>query len=396
MSNQEELAVEIYRFIKASPSYDNDKEAFFILLRKFAAAPAAPAKAAVDASALNVLRTKTIAERTLEAVELSGNPALRYDVRWESLDAEAVKFFENNVLQRVAMALRSLATDDVARAALKKVTSIVAEHKMGAEPQALLTGDTLTLTGAFGALSTTPSDAQIYRELDAKLGISCAIVFRFLSFFCSDFVARYERMRNRVCNEQLPTREKEILKEIGAKVTLRPELETFSTTASLEFLDNVGGETDTVIVFPTVRFLSSLLSGLRLLMALRTAAADPTSKEMVANAIKSVVFRNVHSEAEYAVHFFPTKGEIFLACQFDRLQSEAGAKILSYQQIYEELMRHLNVRVAQKTKELREKLIPEREKELQEIFGKHIPYDVVYSSFRDENELNFVDNVSCA
>jgi hypothetical protein len=131
-------------------------------------------------------------------------------------------------------------------------------------------------------------------------------------------------------------------------------------------------------------------------MALRTCAADPTSKEMVANAIKSVVFRNVHSEAEYAVHFFPTKGEIFLACQFDRLQSEAGAKILSYQQIYEELMRHLNVRVAQKTKELKEKLIPEREKELQEIFGTHIPYEVVYGSFRDENELNFVDNVSCA
>jgi hypothetical protein len=52
---------------------------------------------------------------------------------------------------------------------------------------------------------------------------------------------RYERMRNRVCNEQLPTREKEILNELGAKVTLRPELETFTTTASLEFLDNVGG-----------------------------------------------------------------------------------------------------------------------------------------------------------
>jgi hypothetical protein len=49
-------------------------------------------------------------------------------------------------------------------------------------------------------------------------------------------------MRNRVCNEQLPTREKEILNELGAKVTLRPQLETFTTTASLEFLDNVGGE----------------------------------------------------------------------------------------------------------------------------------------------------------
>jgi hypothetical protein len=172
MSNQEELGVEIYRFIKASTSYDKDKEAFFILLRKFAAAPAAPVKAPVDASQLNVLKTKTIAERTLEAVELSGNPALRYDVHWESLDAQAVNFFENNVLQRVAMALRSLVTDDLARAALKKVTRISIENKTGAEPQAVLTGDTLHLTGAFGSLGTSPSDGQIYRELDAKLGIS--------------------------------------------------------------------------------------------------------------------------------------------------------------------------------------------------------------------------------
>jgi hypothetical protein len=172
MSDQEQIALEAYRFIKASVGYDQDKAAFLILLRKFAAAPAAPVKAPVDASALDTLRTKTIAERTLEAVELSGNPALRYEVKWDSLDAAAVNFFENNVLQRVAMALRSLVTDDLARAALKKVTRIVAENKSGAEPHVLLTGETLTLTGGFASLGTSVSDSQIYRELDAKLGIS--------------------------------------------------------------------------------------------------------------------------------------------------------------------------------------------------------------------------------
>jgi hypothetical protein len=172
MSNQEEIALETFRFIKASAGYDQDKQALLILLRKFATAPAAPVKAPVDASALDTLRTKTIAERTLEAVELSGNSSLRFEVKWDSLDAEAVKFFENNVLQRVAMALRSLVTDDLARAAFKKVTRIAVENKTGAEPHVLLTGETLTLTGGFATLGTSVSDSLIYRELDAKLGIS--------------------------------------------------------------------------------------------------------------------------------------------------------------------------------------------------------------------------------
>jgi hypothetical protein len=38
--------------------------------------------------------------------------------------------------------------------------------------------------------------------------------------------------------------------------------------------------------------------------------------------------------------------------------------LLSYGAIFEELMSHLNVRVAQKTLELQNKLLPEREKEL--------------------------------
>jgi len=157
-------------------------------------------------------------------------------------------------------------------------------------------------------------------------------------------------------------------------VRLRPELDTFTTVASLEFLDNVGG--------------------LRLLMALRTCAFDATSKRMVANAIKTVTFRNVHSDKDYAIRFNPATGDIFLACQFDRLQSEAGAAILSQNAIYEELMQHLNVRVAQKRKEIEDRVIPEREKELQEILGVPVKYEVVFPSFKHEDELNYVDNIS--
>jgi hypothetical protein len=137
-------------------------------------------------------------------------------------------------------------------------------------------------------------------------------------------------MLQRVVKEQLPTREKEILQELGVQVALRPKLETFTTPASCEFLDNVGG--------------------LRLLMAVRTVAMDPTSKQLVAAALKTVTFINVHNDSDYKIAFDPASGTLTLACQFDRLQSTAGSQLLSHYQIVEELMGHLNVRVAQKSK----------------------------------------------
>jgi hypothetical protein len=46
--------------------------------------------------------------------------------------------------------------------------------------------------------------------------------------------------------------------------------------------------------------------------------------------------------------------------------------------------------------ELKEKTLPEREKEIEEICGKVIPYDVDWESMADNSEaLRFVDNLSC-
>lgn len=60
-------------------------------------------------------------------------------------------------------------------------------------------------------------------------------------------------------------------------------------------------------------------------------------------------------------------------------------------------MKHLNVRVAQKRLELEQKLLPDRVAELRDILGAQTAahYQVVWSSFDNENQLNFVDNVSC-
>jgi hypothetical protein len=49
-----------------------------------------------------------------------------------------------------------------------------------------------------------------------------------------------------------------------------------------------------------------------------------------------------------------------------------------------------------KIKELQETTLPERVKEIEEICGKAIPYEVDWASLEDDLEgLNFLDNLSC-
>jgi hypothetical protein len=49
-----------------------------------------------------------------------------------------------------------------------------------------------------------------------------------------------------------------------------------------------------------------------------------------------------------------------------------------------------------KIKELQDKTIPDRVKEIEEICGKPIPYDIDWASLADDAAgLNFIDNVSC-
>jgi hypothetical protein len=48
-----------------------------------------------------------------------------------------------------------------------------------------------------------------------------------------------------------------------------------------------------------------------------------------------------------------------------------------------------------KIKELQDVTLPGRVKEIEEICGKAIPYEVAWDSFDDFNALNFLDNCSC-
>jgi hypothetical protein len=48
-----------------------------------------------------------------------------------------------------------------------------------------------------------------------------------------------------------------------------------------------------------------------------------------------------------------------------------------------------------KVNELQEKILPERVKEIEEICGAPIPYEVDWESFDSFEALNFLDNLSC-
>ena len=48
-----------------------------------------------------------------------------------------------------------------------------------------------------------------------------------------------------------------------------------------------------------------------------------------------------------------------------------------------------------KIKELQDEVLPGRVKEIEEICGAPIPYEVDWSSFEDLESLNFMDNISC-
>jgi len=48
-----------------------------------------------------------------------------------------------------------------------------------------------------------------------------------------------------------------------------------------------------------------------------------------------------------------------------------------------------------KVKELQDTILPGRVKEIEEICGKPIPYEIDWASFDDLPSLNFMDNCSC-
>lgn len=233
----------------------------------------------------------TLGQRIAEYRSITGSTVLNVDVDWKSLSAEEEKTFDSVCLHRIAMGLRSLCSDNIAKDSLSKGLTHI-HIKSGSPASATLQGNTLHLVGKWSDLSQSPSDNAVRVALD------------------NGFRVTYQRMLQRVVQEQIPTREKEILTEFNATVALKPDLASFTTPTSLEFLDNVGF--------------------LRLMMAIRTAAADPTSKEMIGKALKVVTFHNVHSDNDYAVEFNPATGVLRLACQVDRQEASTGSKILKF------------------------------------------------------------------
>ncbi len=182
---KEAAAREIFDHCKASASFENGKHVLSALLEKYRALPNESTGNAGDAE---TVKTRIAAERLVEIREISGNTSLNYNVEWASLSADEYKTFDSVCFHRVSMGLRSLCNDDIAKDAMKKISTI--HIKSGGPPSATVAGATLELVGKWSDLSQSPSDGVIRIALDEGLRVT------------------YHRMLRRLVQEQLPTREK--------------------------------------------------------------------------------------------------------------------------------------------------------------------------------------------
>lgn len=182
---KEAAAREIFDHCKASPSFADGKHVLAALLEKYRTLPNDAAASSTDPEAV---KTRIAAERLVEVRDISTNAALNYNVDWASLAADEFKTFDSVCFHRVSMALRALCSDDIARDAMKKISTI--HVRSGAPPSATVSGATLELFGKWSDLSQSPSDGVIRVALDDGLRVT------------------FQRMLRRLVQEQLPTREK--------------------------------------------------------------------------------------------------------------------------------------------------------------------------------------------
>jgi len=158
----------------------------------------------------------------------------------------------------------------------------------------------------------------------------------------------------------------------GGSLELVPDLPTFDTAEALEFFDNVG-------LF-------------RLEMAIRGLCADATVKNILRENLKKAVFHNVKRETDTRFDFVNGVYECWQV--YDRAQS-GSARIISNLELEELFCQKLPLRESVKKKNLVESVFPERTKELAELVGQNVEYDVDWSSFKTDDEYNFLDNCAC-
>jgi len=183
------------------------------------------------------------------------------------------------------------------------------------------------------------------------------------------------RMVDKMKREQQPARTKELNTELlgEGKVVIDVDYPTFDTADAMEFLDNVGFQ--------------------RLMMAIRPMCNDPLWKHVVKDYLKKAVYHNVKADKDVKITLHQGVLDVFEV--FNRNDNPSGSRIISDYEFSELFMKTLRLKEARKKKDLIEKIIPDRQKELQEIYQAPIHYEVDWHSFVTEDDLNFFDDSAC-
>jgi len=178
------------------------------------------------------------------------------------------------------------------------------------------------------------------------------------------------RKLNELKTKIIPDRLVEFSQIVGTAIPFDIDWNTFHNHKALEFFDN--------------------LAILRLNMAFRGVCSDEATKELVRKNLKKVYFKSVKTIAETKASF--SNGVLSIAAVYDRDLVPICEGLIDDKVLYPLVMKELHVEENQIRLSLIGKVIPERTKEITEIFGSPITYQINWDTFETVNDFNFLDN----
>jgi len=288
--------------------------------------------------------------REKELKNISGAHHLHYEVDWKSFTPEALYYLDNVGFFRLEMAYRGSATDDTGKHCLHRITHIKVKNAPGKPGHAVINHHTLEMEGDYAkGLDGAVSNMDLERLLNKELKI------------------KHHRLLKKLKEEQIPARDKEAKTDIDIDVKFIPDYDSLKTENAIEFYDNI--------------------CCLRVLMALRTIR-DVYGKE---NAAKVKTIAHKHSSSR-AMKFDGASGALMIEQAIDR--DGATQEYFSNNEIFALIEETLGLKALKQLATLKKQIV-DRTKEVQEILGVPIEYVVDYNSFKTDQELLYVDNVTC-
>jgi hypothetical protein len=307
--------------------------------------------------AMKKLQLQTIPEKTSE-LRTETSTEIEYELDWSTFPSEKeLSLVEYNALHRINAAFRGLCVDPVAKRELAAVKRIIVG--------CMATADKSSLSFVEGVLRVNICFTSAYSDSEIS------------KFLIELLHIEEKKLLNELINENIPSRTKELNEIFGNKTKIAIEVDKDSlhmNKVALSFVDNTG--------------LFRAVAGVR-----GASARSEVAKEAFQHNLRKIVIKGVDSFGEKQMLF--ENGVLTVKNCFSLMDvNTMERKYFENIEIEQFLMNNLKLEEAQMLKELKEKIVPEREKELREEFKLQAKYDVDWNSFTTKQELNFFDNMT--